>query len=110
MDPQSRADLHDWLGIRDNLDGGPWLEPKHQDYRVQLRVESDASSRRWRAALFSPDSLPPTSSLPTTSPSVSFETGAEFSSEELSLSIDEKEMIAVIRLVESFVHEEGVGY
>lgn len=102
LDPQSRADLNDWLSIQDSLTGGPWLEPQHQGYRIKLRVESDASSRRWGAALFLPNSLPAPSGG-----SSPFEAGAEFAADELPLSINEKEMVAVIRLVESFVHAEG---
>ena len=40
-------DLQAWCALEGDLNGGPWLRPDHWAFR--LRMDSDASSRRWVA-------------------------------------------------------------
>ena len=98
LSDQSLADLREWLGLAAHLNGGPWLHPKHTALRV-VRVESDASGRRW-GVVFEPLS-------PSGHPVEVVCAAAEFSLAEAQLHINEKEMLAVIRGLLSLLHQRG---
>ena len=94
-------DLQAWCALEGDLNGGPWLRPDHWAFR--LRMESDASSRRWGGVLF----FPPTPGSEAGSGAV-FRAAGEFDpAVELPLDINMKEMMAVIKIVLAFVHTHG---
>lgn len=99
-DSQVAMDLREWLRLREDLNGGPWLASQHMSWRLQWRVESDASSKGWGAALF----LPATDGV---LGDVVFEAASEFSMEESTFHINRKEMLAVCKLVRAFAHAKG---
>ena len=82
--------LHVWSKFLDTFDGAPWLRIMHS----VLRIETDASSRRWGGVLQDGDTT-------------LLEVGEEFSSDEMALHIEAKEAIAVSKVIEGIVAVKG---
>jgi hypothetical protein len=95
------VDLMEWLRLAGDLNSGPWLRPQHEGARVHsIRVESDASSRRWGAVLEVP-------ALDGRAPSPPFQAADSFTAAEAVLPINVKEMLAVLYLVMAYVRARG---
>ena len=88
-----RRVLEVWARFLDTFDGAPWLDTSHS----VLRIETDASSRRWGGVLRERDVTV-------------IEVGEEFSAEEMSLHIEAKEAIAVCKVIEGIVAVKGWGF
>jgi len=85
-----RTDLSQWLLLDGTMNGGPWLEPAHES----VRVETDASSRRWAGVIYRRDEQ-------------LFQAAAEFSPADAVLHINIKEMLAILRCLRAFAHTRG---
>ena len=82
-----------WIKFIQVFDGAPWMDVEHS----ALRIETDASSRRWGGVLREGGES-------------SISIGEEFSMEELQLHIEAKEALAVTKVIESIAEIRGWGF
>jgi hypothetical protein len=90
LSPRLVKVLEVWVRFLDTFDGAPWMQTMHS----VLRIETDASSRRWGGVLREGGSS-------------TIEVGEEFSLEEMGLHIEAKEAIAVTRVIEEIAKLRG---
>lgn len=90
LSPRLRRVLEVWTRFIDAFDGAPWLDVMHS----VLRIETDASSRRWGGVLME-------------SGQAVIEVGEEFSPSEMELHIEAKEALAVTRVIEELAAQRG---
>lgn len=79
-----------WIKFLDLFDGSPWMRTEHET----LRIETDASSRRWGGVWKEGGAT-------------SLEVGEEFNKEELALHIEAKEAIAVTKVLLGIAEVKG---
>ena len=85
-----------WRQMLDRLEGAPWMNTTHMSLTMQpLRVEADASGRRWGGVLRSDMG------------SVSLSVGEEFRQEHMACSIMAKEAMAVLWVLQQLVRVKG---
>ena len=82
-----------WVRFLDLFDGAPWMEISHSS----IRIETDASSRRWGGVLREHGET-------------TLEVGEEFSIKDLELHIEAKEAIAVTRVIAAIAEVRGWGF
>jgi hypothetical protein len=80
-----------WIRFLDTFDGAPWLASEH----TSLRIQTDASGRRWGGVLKTAGDI------------TALSVGAEFEPEELGLDIETKEAMAVVRTLEGIEEVRG---
>jgi hypothetical protein len=79
-----------WTSFLNTFDGAPWLNTMHSI----LRIQTDASGRRWGGVLKHGDSTV-------------LELGEEFSMEEMPLHIEAKEALAILKVIEGIAEARG---
>lgn len=82
-----------WVKFLDVFDGAPWMEVAHSS----IRIETDASSRRWGGVLREKGQT-------------TLEVGEEFNEADLKLHIEAKEAIAVTRVIHAIAEVRGWGF
>ena len=92
--PRLLRALSVWLHFIQLFDGAPWMHPEH----TSLRIQTDASGRRWGGVLKAADN------------STTMEVGQEFAPDELSLDIETKEAMGVVRTIMGIAEHKGWQY
>ena len=90
VSPKLRRVFRVWVAFLDAFDGAPWFDTHHS----VLRLETDASGRRWGGVLMEGGAA-------------SIEVGEEFSSQEMQLHIEAKEALAVTKVISAVVAARG---
>jgi hypothetical protein len=90
LSPKLRRVFDVWVAFLDAFDGAPWFDTHHS----VLRLETDASGRRWGGVLVEGGD-------------VSIEVGEEFSHQEMQLHIEAKEALAVTKVLSAVVAVRG---
>ena len=83
-----------WIRFLDTFDGAPWLASEH----TSLRIQTDASGRRWGGVLKTAGDI------------TALSVGAEFEPGELGLDIETKEAMAVVRTLEGIEEVRARGF
>ena len=82
-----------WIKFIQVFDGAPWMDVEHST----LRIETDASSRRWGGVLREDGES-------------TISTGEEFNMDELQLHIEAKEALAITKVIEAIAEIRGWGF
>lgn len=90
LSPKLRRVFDVWVAFLGAFDGAPWFDTHHS----VLRLETDASGRRWGGVLVEGGA-------------VSIEVGEEFSHQEMQLHIEAKGALAVTKEPSSVVAARG---